>query len=97
MNVTENIIPVLGNEKQDPAMNYRLNVNPLQNNGTRRSGLQEEVGARDSIPIGINRSGFRDGRSGRTKQLLQRARRKSRSWSAAGGDVCSGNVLTELP
>lgn len=27
-------------------MNYRLNVNPLQNNGTRNFGLQEEVGAK---------------------------------------------------
>lgn len=33
-------------------MNYRLDANPLENNGTCNSELQEEAG--DSIPISIN-------------------------------------------
>ena len=73
-------------------MIYRFSVNPLRNNGTHNSGVQEEVGARDSIPISINQSGFRDGGSGETKQLLHPARRSSRALSATGGEAGFGKA-----
>lgn len=96
-NVTKNTTPVLENEKWDPAVIYRCSVNPLPNNGTHNSGVQEEVGAGDSIPISINQSGFRDSGSGQTKQLLQPARRNGGSLSATGGEAGFGKAWAELP
>lgn len=96
-NVTKNTTSVLENEKRDPAVIYRFSVNPLRNNGTHNSGVQEEVGARDSIPISINQSGFRDSGSGQTKQLLHPAGRNSRALSATGGEAGLGKAWAELP
>lgn len=77
-------------------MNYRLNVNPLQNDDTHNSGLQEGAGPKICCQAVLILSPYpHPSRSGQGEQLPWRPSGKA-GLSAAAGEGGFGKVLPKL-